>query len=337
MRYRRMGNTDLSLSEIAFGCGGNAGLMTSGSRRERCRAVARAMERGINYFDIAPDYGDGLAETNLGHALKELNVRPIVGSKVEIRAADRADIAGHIIRSVDDSLLRLGLEHVDVLQIHNGPVLHAPMLEGRSYWQLSIEDFLRSNGAVEGLERVVAAGKARHLGFICRGNDIDAVRRLLDTGVFRLINVPYTLLNPTAARSPAGLQVAEDLGGVIEEARLRGVGVAIYSPLAGGVLSEECADGAGPVSPTMRRLAPESFQRLQAMAQIVRRVGRDAGLSLPQIAYRFILDNRGVTTVLGGFSTVEQLDQVVSVSEMGPLTPDVMGKLEELWRSNFHV
>ena len=335
MRYRRMGNTDLDLSEIAFGCGGNAGLMTTGSRRDQCSTVARAIELGINYFDNAPDYGEGLAETNLGDVLKELRVRPFVGSKVEIRAADRGDIAGHIVRSLNDSLSRLRLDHVDILQIHNGPVLHTPTLEGRSYGQLSVEDFFRPDGAIAGLERVLVAGKARHVGFICRGDDIDAVCQLLDTRLFRLINVPYTLLNPTAGRPAAGLRVTEDLGGVIEEAKRRGVGVAVYSPLAGGALTEDFADRAGPPSPTMRRLPAEDLQYLQGMAARLRNVGRRAGLSVPRFAYRFILDNPGVTTVLGGFSTMEQFDELVTTSELPPIDPDVMSRVEDLWRTNF--
>src|SRR6185437_2334378 len=142
-------------------------------------------------------------------------------------------------------------------------MLHTPTLEGRSYWQLSLDDFFKPNGAIAGLEQVLTAGKARHLGFICRGNDVGAVRQLLDTGLFRLINVPYTLLNPTASPLPAEPQVKEDLGGVIDEAARRGIGVAIYSPLAGGALTEECIDGTGPKSPTMQRLPPHVFQRLR--------------------------------------------------------------------------
>ena len=77
MRYRSIGKTDLRLSEIAFGCGGNAGLMIRGSEREQIAAVARAIELGINYFDNSPDYGGGAAEENLGRALKALRVRPL--------------------------------------------------------------------------------------------------------------------------------------------------------------------------------------------------------------------------------------------------------------------
>jgi L-glyceraldehyde 3-phosphate reductase len=73
------------------------------------------------------------------------------------------------------------------------------------------------------------------------------------------------------------------------------------------------------------------------MATSVRQVGRVAGLSLPQIAYRFILDNPGVTTVLGGFSTIAQLDDLASASDMACLAPDIIGRLEDLWRRDFHV
>ena len=96
MRYRKLGGTGLDLSEIAFGCGGNAGLMVRGTAAEQEHAVGRALELGINYFDNSPDYGDGRAEEALGRALKSLRQRPLVNSKVEIRAADLADIAGHM-------------------------------------------------------------------------------------------------------------------------------------------------------------------------------------------------------------------------------------------------
>ncbi len=95
MQYRTMGTTGLQVSEIGFGTGGTAGLMTAGSFKEQLQAVSRAMELGINYFDTAPDYGDGISESNLGKVLKELGVRPIITTKVEVRAENLGDIAGH--------------------------------------------------------------------------------------------------------------------------------------------------------------------------------------------------------------------------------------------------
>src|SRR5262245_52307148 len=117
-----MGGTGLSISEIAFGTGGTAGLMSTGTRDEQLAAVKRALELGINYFDESPDYGDGVSESNLGTILRELGATPVITTKVEVRAENLDDIAGHVERSVDQSLGRLGVDHVDVIQIHNGPV-----------------------------------------------------------------------------------------------------------------------------------------------------------------------------------------------------------------------
>jgi aryl-alcohol dehydrogenase-like predicted oxidoreductase len=242
MKYREVG--DLRLSEVGFGCGGNAGLMLRGDPATQRRVVARALELGINYFDNAPDYGDGLAETNLGRVLKALGARPHLNTKVEIRAAHLDDVASHVERSVEASLTRLGVDCVDILQIHNGPTYDLPALQGNSYTQLGMEHYLGAKGATEGLARVLRAGKARHAGFICRGNDAPAVRALIDTGMFRLINVAYSLLNPSAGQpTPPGMRVERDHGDVMTYARSKGVGVAVFSPLAGGVLSDHRLGG----------------------------------------------------------------------------------------------
>ena len=151
MQYRELGRTGIQISEIGFGCGGNAGLRGKGTLDDQRDAIKQALDLGINYFDEAPDYGDGLSETNLGRVLKELRVSPYITSKVEVRRENLDDIAGHIARSLDGSLHRMGIEHVDVLQLHNGPVMETPELTGRSYTYLSLEDYLRPGGALDGL------------------------------------------------------------------------------------------------------------------------------------------------------------------------------------------
>jgi len=337
MEYRQVGNTALRISEIGFGCGGNAGLMVRGSSEEQRQVVARAVELGINYFDNAPDYGNGLAEENLGRVLKELQIRPVLTSKVEVRNTDLGDIAGHVVRSTEESLKRLGVDALDILQIHNGPAPSPPQLEGRAYTQLWIDHYLRPGGVLDGLQRVLRDGKARYVGFICRGNDADQVRQLLDMNVFRLINVPYTLLNPTAGRDkPEGLEVDRDFGGVIDYAYAHGVGTAIYSPLAGGFLTDHSVAGgarhplAGP-----RNSASEAYQRTLEMARALSFLRREGTHTLTQAAMRFILMHPGVTVVLGGFSAMDHLEEIVPVSGAGPLAPELMARVETVWRANF--
>jgi aryl-alcohol dehydrogenase-like predicted oxidoreductase len=335
MKFRAVAGTDMSVSEVGFGCGGNAGLMVRGSVSEQVRVIGEATALGVNYFDTAPDYGDGIAEENLGRALKELGLRPWITTKVEIRAEDREDIAGHIVQSVESSMRRLLRDHVDVLQIHNGPSLTPPDQAPESYERLWLEDFFRPGGVLDGLSQVLAQGKARYAGFICRGNDREAVERLFDTGLFRLINVPYTLLNPTAGMAkPAGLRVERDYGDVLGLAQARGIGAAIFSPLAGGLLTDESVQG--------RPAHPHARQRPQAdgPTRDQRRAARVRGVlapgeSLAPLAYRFILAHGGVSTVIGGFSDNHQVRELVCAADLGPLSQSRVAVMDGLWESNF--
>ncbi|MFL9900710.1 aldo/keto reductase [Paraburkholderia fungorum] len=339
MHYRTIGMTGLDVSEIGFGCGGNAGLMVRGNFSEQRAIVERALELGINYFDNAPDYGDGAAEENLGAVLKTLGARPLINSKVEVRVNDLDDIAGHVVRSTEASLRRLGIECLDILQIHNGPRAGPTALEGRGYKTLSLDDFLRPNGALDGLQRILRDGKARHIGFICRGNDAAEVQTLLDTGLFSMINVSYTLLNPTAGMPcPPGLIVDRDGGDVIGAAAQRGIGTAIFSALAGGFLTDESVSGAQrhPLARGIDLRSPATFDAQHKAAQLGF-LAQEAGLTLAQTAYRFVLSHPGVTTVLGGFSACNQLEELCDVSGALPFDTDAFSRLDAVWRSNFHV
>lgn len=336
MKYREVGRTGLRISEIGFGCGGNAGLMIKASPEEQRQTIARAIELGINYFDNSPDYGDGVAETNLGRVLKELGVRPFITSKVEIRAHDLGDIAGHVERSTEESLQRLGVDYLDFLQIHNGPIEPAPALEGRAYARLWIQDYLRPGGALEGLERVVRKGKARFIGFITRGKDIGPARQLLDTGAFHLVNASHHLLNPTPGYPKPPELHADDWGQVIDQAEAHGVGVAIYSPLASGALTGDAVEGrpAPSISRGPRPDTPEGA-RMVERARALGFLHRPGTHSLAQAAYRFILSHSGVTSVLGGFSSINQLEELAPTSGAGPLSEEDMVRVQMAWRGNF--
>ena len=119
MRYRQLGNTDITISEIGFGCGNTAGLMIWGDETDRVRAAEHAMSLGINYFDTAATYGQGKSEENLGPVLAQLSSRPLVGSKVAMQEEELADIPGSIRKSIERSLMRLGLDHLDIVHLHN--------------------------------------------------------------------------------------------------------------------------------------------------------------------------------------------------------------------------
>src|SRR5438132_1311678 len=121
MEQRPLGRTGLQVSALGYGSGAIGGLFTKGDPAEQRRAIARALDAGITYYDTASSYGDGKSEENLGRVLRELNAwdRAIVGTKVRLEADDLADPVTAIQRSIEASLRRLGHDSVDILHLHN--------------------------------------------------------------------------------------------------------------------------------------------------------------------------------------------------------------------------
>ena len=119
MERRILGKTGVEVAVLGFGCGAVGGLMVRGTAADQERAVARALALGINYFDTAPIYGNGESEKNLGRVLKTLRPNVVVGTKVRIPDEARGRAAEAVTASLEASLARLGLERVDLLQLHN--------------------------------------------------------------------------------------------------------------------------------------------------------------------------------------------------------------------------
>src|SRR5260221_7568609 len=196
MKTRRLGRTGMEVSIIGFGCGAVGGLMVRGPPADQERAVARAIELGINYFDTAPLYGAGESERNLGRVLAQLRPAIHVGTKVNIMPPERGRIGDAVRASLDASLQRLGRDHVDLFQLHN------TISTGNGDRMLSPQIVL--DEVVPAFERLRREGKTRFFGLTAIG-DTPAVHRLLDASVFDTAQVSYNLLNPSAGRAlPSG-------------------------------------------------------------------------------------------------------------------------------------
>src|SRR5580704_4561330 len=114
MEMRTYGRTGMKVSILGFGCGAVGGLMVRGDPADQERAVARALDVGVNYFDTAWQYGNGESEKNLGRILKKLKpTNIVVGTKVRLPSTDFGRIGAAIAASLDASLARLQLDCVD--------------------------------------------------------------------------------------------------------------------------------------------------------------------------------------------------------------------------------
>src|SRR5262249_30210604 len=160
---------------LGYGAGAVGGLFTKGDAVDQERAIARAIEAGINYFDTAALYGNGESEKNLGRVLKALKADVVVGTKVRMGAAHRADIGKGIVQGMEDSLRRMGRDSVDLFQLHN------PLVAKDANDHLAID--LALNEVVPALDKLRQQGKTRFIGFSGVG-ETPALLKAIDSKFF---------------------------------------------------------------------------------------------------------------------------------------------------------
>jgi aryl-alcohol dehydrogenase-like predicted oxidoreductase len=323
MEYRALGKTGLRVSALGFGCGNVGGLMIRGTPTERTRAVKRAVELGINYFDTAPLYGDGQSEANLGAALRALGAPVYVGTKFRLDAADLKDVRGATGRSLDASLKRLGMDRVDLLQLHNN------IVGERGTRPVSAADIVEQ--VVPALQALQAQGKTRFWGITALG-DTAALHRILDTAPLDTAQVCYNLLNPSAGVAIGPGFPAHDFDRLLIRAEERRVGAIVIRILAAGALSGVTTRH--PIAvPTVEPIATgpdyaSDVQRAQSLRALV-----DEGHveSLVEASLRFALSSRAVSTVLLGYSSLEHLEYAAAAVAKGPLPAAALDRLASLW------
>jgi aryl-alcohol dehydrogenase-like predicted oxidoreductase len=299
--------------------------MVRGTPAEQERAVARAVELGINYFDTAPSYGDGESERSLGRVLKVLRPNVVVGTKFRVEPAERGRVAAAVIASLEASLRRLGLERVDLLQLHN---LIADDGRGTSLDTRTVLDQV-----VPALEGLRQQGKIRFFGVTALG-DPPAIHRVIDARVLDTAQVCYNLLNPSAGTAlPAGFP-AQDFGRLLDRTRAADMGVIGIRVLAAGALSG--VEARHPVAvPSVDPIAtsPQYGGDVQRAGHLQALVKDGHAASLIEAAVRFAIANAAVTTVLVGYSSLEHLEYAAAAVNKGPLPRPALDRLTELWKS----
>src|SRR5947207_1663536 len=314
MDYRTLGRTGLRVGVLGFGCGNVGGLIIRGTPAERERAVARALELGINYFDTAPLYGDGESERNLGQVIRTLKPRLYVGTKFRVPEVPAAELPAVVTRSLEESLARLGVPRVDLLQCHN---LVTRERNGRS---VSVKDM--RDAIAPALIRLVEQGKIGFYGMTALG-ETAALHEVLDAGLVQTAQVCFNLLNPSAAHSLPPRFPAQDFGRLLDHAAKRRTGVIVIRVLAAGALSG--TETRHPIAvPTVDPIAsaPDYAIDVRRARLLQPLVAEGHAGSLVEAALRFALTSEAVSTVLLGYSSLEHLEHAAAAVAKGPLSSE---------------
>jgi aryl-alcohol dehydrogenase-like predicted oxidoreductase len=319
MQKRRLGRTGLEVSVLGYGAGAVGGLFTKGAAADQERAIARAVELGINYIDTAALYGNGESERNLGRVLGKLKPNVVLGTKFRLKAADRANVADAVARSVDESLKRLNRDHVDLLQLHN------PLVARDADDHMDVEIAL--NEVVPALHKLQKAGKTRFIGFSGVGEPA-AILKAVDSKAFDTVQVVYNALNPSAGGPMPKGAPGLDYGRLLDRAKAADMGTIIIRALAGGALSG--TEARHPLA--MQAVDPigsaPNFAGDVARAKQLEPLVKDGtASSLVELAQRFVIAHPAVSTMLVGYSTLDQLEQAAAAVAKGPLPQAALAKI----------
>ncbi|MFB9947858.1 aldo/keto reductase [Rhizobium puerariae] len=321
MRYNQLGNTGLFVSEICLGTmtfgeakpGTPWGIIADLDQAGADRIVERSLAAGVNFIDTANVYSFGNSERILGQSLKNLGVPRkdvIIATKflgqMGDRPNDRGASRGHIMDSVQQSLERLQTDHIDLYQVHGTDTV------------TPIEETLRA------LDDLVSRGLVRYVGLsnwtawrIAKALGISERRGFAR---FETVQAYYSI---------AGRDLEREIVPLMQEEKL---GLMVWSPLAGGLLSGKYGPGA-PGNGEGRRanfdFPPVDKDRAWACVAAMRDVAARHGVSVAEVALGYILAKPFVTSVIVGAKRLEQLEENLKAVKLR-LDADDLAELDEV-------
>lgn len=321
MKYRNLGATGLTVSEVGLGTWAFASQIYGDvSERSALDTIAAALDHGITFFDTSPLYGtpteDGVAEVILGRGLGARRAEVVVSSKFGryARAGTEAKFSAARAReSVEGSLRRLGTDHLDVLFFHSP--FGADDIRDDVWEEL---DKLRVEGKVRAIGHSIS--KFAHTEGMAR---VWAAERRID-----VIQVVYSLMNRESSKLIADLASG---GGAA-------IGVVARESLANGFLSgavtRETQFAENNIN--ARYPAEEIAERIDYLESIAFLVRGDVG-TMPQAATRWVLDNPGVSTVLSGAKNPAELRDWVDGAAAAPYTAEEHARAAAVHRRDFQA
>jgi aryl-alcohol dehydrogenase-like predicted oxidoreductase len=321
MRYRRLGRTGFEVGEIGLGAWGIGGKQwRGGTDEESIAAVRRAIELGVNLIDTALAYGDGHSERLTGRLIREAPSKIYVATKVPPKnrlwparpgiGIEQVFPYRYIVDCTEESLRNLGLETIDLQQLH----VWNPEWIDRDDWRRAFEDLKKS-------------GKVRAVGVSINDHQPDSALEIIRTGLIDTVQVIYNIFDQTPEKNL--LPLTQELN----------IGVLGRVPLDEGALTGSVTEAT--------QFEPEEFRAFYFRGDRKKQVaGRVAALkkdldgaqgTLAENALRFCLSHPAVSTVIPGMRRVRTVESSVSVSDKGPLDADTLSILRRhTWTKNFY-
>jgi aryl-alcohol dehydrogenase-like predicted oxidoreductase len=313
MQYKKLGRTGLKVSRICLG------TMVYGDQideTESIKLINDSIDAGINFLDTADIYTGGRSEEIVGKALKAKRESVVLSTKVGAPTGPGLNDTGlsrkHIMKRLEDSLRRLRMDYIDVYYAH-APDFNTPL-----------EDTLRT------FDDLISQGKVRYIG-ICNISAWLLCKALWTSDVHNLarfdcIQTPYNLLTRDIETEQLPLCANE------------GIGVCVYNPLAGELLTGRHKFGKPPAEgrfthPSLGRLYLERYwseTNFQAVAYF-EELAKRHGCTLPQFALAWILNSETITSVLSGPTTPEQLKENLVATEI-VLSQEELEGCDKMWQ-----
>jgi len=299
LRYRKLGWTDLELSVIGFGSwalGGGGWRYSWGPQddKESIEAIHKAVDLGVNWIDTAAVYGLGHSEEVVGQAIRGLAKRPIIATKCGLVWDERGNITNclkreSIRREVEASLRRLGVDVIDLYQIH---------------WPIPDEDI---EEAWEEMSRLVKEGKVRYIGV--SNFSVVQMERIASIHPIASLQPPYSMLRRDIERD------------ILPYCAEKNIGVIVYSPMQKGLLTGKVTKEwvASLPSDDHRRNDP-MFQEPELtlnieLAEKLRDIGAKYGKTPAQVAVAWVLRRKEVTSAIVGIRRPSQIEEIAPAGD----------------------
>lgn len=312
MLKRRLTRGGIEVSEIGFGAWGIGGGWGRQDDAEALRALRRAYDLGVTFFDTALGYGDGHSERLIGKALGDVRDRIVIATKIPPKTlrwpvlphepADETFPADWVVECTEQSLRNLGVETIDVQQLHawTPPYLH------QTSW-------------LEGLTRLKEQGKIRAFGVSANDWDPYGPTELARSGLIDTVQVIYNLFEqrPAEALLPAALE--------------HQVGIIVRVPFEEGLLTGRMGPGYEFEEGDWRAewLTPERLAEARRRTDALKPFLKADGPTLAALALKFCLSHPAVSTVIPGMRRLEHVEANVAVSDGKLLSNEELEALKE--------